>query len=163
MDTMARASTLIGAALLASIVRVGAVGFSASCVPSYPIDSSTLLWDFDANCNWMCSTATVWLNSSWGSKAGSANLVIGNTTMPCAARTLDTTRGLYRLVISAGRKLRIPYNIGPTANPNGITIEYLVSVGSVATNSFKAVWSADAGTAITSGTVHGRTLLAYGE
>ena len=101
-----------------------------TCDGVYPI-SGTPLFDFDVNCFIYWPYGAGNSNWSWVSKVN--NVVMQNHSMPITARTFDTTRNLYRLVISSGQKVKIPFNTGPTAYPN-LTIEALVSVGSVTTN-----------------------------
>ena len=145
------------AALLLALAPAAAAQLTSivSCVPEYPIAGSPL-FDFDANCgmDWAGAAPT------WASKTG-AHVVIANLSLPSSARSFDSTRRVYRVIVSSGRKVTIPYDVGPTAHPDA-TVEVLVSVGSVPANSAaKALWSSDAPGSSLTGVTHGRALLAY--
>jgi hypothetical protein len=86
--------------------------------------------------------------------------VVQNTTLQATARTLDTTRSLYRAAIVNGRHVSIPVDVRPSVMPN-CTIEYLVALASpTLNNNFRAIWSTNKLSQVT-GSLKSRTMMSY--
>lgn len=99
-----------------------------NCDPIYPIDSSSLIFDFDINCNVDApiSPGTDYIKN-WTSKVNNYST---NLSLPLSAITLDSTRQVLRGVISANRKITFPLDISPSKYPQ-LTLEYMVSIASL--------------------------------
>jgi hypothetical protein len=127
---------------------------SYDCRPIYPIDSSSLVADFDINCG------SPFTNPLWTDKTGSYSMNLTAGSLPASARTLESLRQLYRLTISSGRKLFVPVDIRPSTLPYA-SIELLISMSAPITNNYKYLWSTDNVAGGANATHRGRGILAY--
>ena len=155
---------------IAAVTLVSTAWPCADAAPiTYPIPGTPVA-DYDVNCNWNVSyTPGYWypraLNmSQWNNVTLPASVRATQANVSAfvpSARTVDTTRLNYRLIVSGGRQLLLPINLRPSALPN-CTVEYLVSVGSVPNSNWRALWSTDlASNAPLTNVAHGRSLLVY--
>ncbi len=105
---------LLLCSLLLFVTNWASIGAEAAynCNRGYPI-TGTPVWDFDVICNY--STA----NWTWSSRSNPLNIQNAtiNQSVPASSRTIDTTRQLYRTVVSSGRKIKFP-SINPSLYPN---------------------------------------------
>jgi hypothetical protein len=124
------------------------------CRPTYPIDSSSLVADFDINCG------SPFTNPLWTDKTGSYSMNLTAGSLPASARTLESLRQLYRLTISSGRKLIVPVDIRPSTLPYA-SVELLISMTAPTTNNYKYLWSTDNVAGGANATHRGRGILAY--
>jgi hypothetical protein len=156
-------------AVVAAAVSVGGAGaqfpWSITPPPAFPIShdcsatntghllsASDVAFDWDANC-FMNAT-----DFTWRSKVG--GLVADWRNITAASRTQDLNRGVWRAVLSSSRKIVLPFNMGPTAEPT-FSLEILASIGSVVTSTpFRAVFTTEAPGTVTP-TSRGRGGLVY--
>lgn len=111
-------SPLAALVVLAALAVTGAI----DCTPIYPVDSSSLIFDFDINCH-LNSSLTV--HTNWTSKVNGYS-ADPQLSLPLSAVAADTTRGTALGSLFSGRKLTIPVDISPNKYP-ALTLEVLVS------------------------------------
>jgi len=126
--------------------------FIPNCDPTnYPLNHTDVVFDWDVNCGMDNVTML------WTSKVGG---YVADWSQPtAAARTVDPSRGLARLVLSNGKKVVLPYNITPSAHPE-FTLELVMGVAGISASGFRLALTSE-----TTGTVvparRGRAVMVY--
>jgi hypothetical protein len=134
-------------ALSRTVVAQGALPYPWSVSPDFPLPPrpfipdcanaglplpvGDVVFDWDASCGFNTTSKL------WASKVGG---YVANATD--AAYTLDSIRGVGRILLSGGRHVVLPVDIRPSAYAD-FTMEMLASAGAVSAATFRALWTTE--------------------
>jgi len=94
--------------------------------------AADVVFHWDVNCGMNATDKT------WTSRVGGLVANWNDATV-----SMDSTRGLARMVLSTGKHVVLPYDMRPSRHP-AFTMEILVSIGSVTASSlYRALWSTE--------------------